>query len=124
VAAHTVNHVDLGIVSLEQARVEVVESARQLERMIAKPVEMFSFPFGRLDNIREEVRELVSAAGYCALFSAHGGFIGEQTSVFDIPRIGVSSDHSPLALMMELEGISMKQLKSLLRSLLPGGKSR
>ena len=124
VAAHTVNHVDLGIVSLEQARVEVVESARQLERMIAKPVEMFSFPFGRLDNIREEVRELVSAAGYCALFSAHGGFIGEETSVFDIPRIGVSSDHSPLALMMELEGISMKQLKSLLRSLLPGGKSR
>jgi peptidoglycan/xylan/chitin deacetylase (PgdA/CDA1 family) len=116
VAAHTVNHVDLGAVSLDQARVEVVESRRQLEQMIAHPVRLFSFPFGRLDNIRGEVREMVVEAGYSALFSAHGGFIDEKTSLFDIPRIGVSSDHSPLALMMELEGISLKHLKKWLQS--------
>jgi len=116
VAAHTVNHVDLGSVGLDQARVEVVESGRQLERMISRPVLLFSFPFGRLDNIREEVREMVVTAGYRALFSAHGGFIDENTSVLDIPRIGVSSDHSPLALMMELEGISLQHLKDRLRS--------
>jgi folate-dependent phosphoribosylglycinamide formyltransferase PurN/peptidoglycan/xylan/chitin deacetylase (PgdA/CDA1 family) len=105
VAAHTVNHVDLGSVSLEQAQVEVVESGRQLERLMSRPVPLFSFPFGRLDNIREEVRKMVMAAGYQALFSAHGGFLNENTSLYDVPRIGVSSDHSPLALMMELEGI-------------------
>ena len=116
VAAHTVNHVDLGAVSLEQARIEVEESGRQLEQTISAPVRMFSFPFGRLDNIREEVRAIVVKAGYSALFSAHGGFIDENTSLFDIPRIGVSSDHSPLALMMELEGISPRRLKSLLLS--------
>ncbi len=116
VAAHTVNHVDLGSVSVEQARIEVVESGRQLERMISRPVLLFSFPFGRLDNIREEVREMVMTAGYRALFSAHGGFIDERTSVFDIPRMGVSSDHSPLALMMELEGISLKRLRDWIRS--------
>ena len=116
VAAHTVNHVDLGAVSLEQARIEVEESGRQLEQTISAPVRMFSFPFGRLDNIREEVRAIVMKAGYSALFSAHGGFIDENTSLFDIPRIGVSSDHSPLALMMELEGISPRRLKSLLLS--------
>lgn len=116
VAAHTVNHVDLGAVSLEQARIEVEESGRQLAQTMSAPVRMFSFPFGRLDNIRAEVRDMVVNAGYSALFSAHGGFIDEKTSVFDIPRIGVSSDHSPLALMMELEGISLGHLKQLLLS--------
>ena len=110
VGAHTVNHVDLGSVSLEQAKVEVEESRRDLEQMTGRPVLLFSFPFGRLDNIREEVRQMVIRAGYRALFSAHGGFVDRQTSLFDIPRFGISSIHSPLALMMELEGISFAHL--------------
>lgn len=116
VAAHTVNHVDLGAVCLDEALLEVTESRRELERMTEEPVLLFSFPFGRTDNIRPEVRGMVVSAGYDALFSAHGGFIGSGTSLFDIPRIGVSSDHSALALMMELEGFSLNQLKQWLRS--------
>jgi peptidoglycan/xylan/chitin deacetylase (PgdA/CDA1 family) len=115
IAAHTVNHADLGAVSLDQAVVEVVESRRQLEELTGHPVVLFSFPFGKISNIREEVRQMVSGAGYKALFSAGGGFIGKDTQPFDIPRFGVSSDHSPLALMMELEGLSMAHLSYLLR---------
>ena len=111
VAAHTVNHVDLGSVELAQARVEVVESRRQLEQITCRPVLLFSFPFGRVRNLREEVRQMIIAAGYRALFSAYGGFVNGGTSLFDIPRMGVSSDHSPLALMMELEGITVGRLK-------------
>jgi peptidoglycan/xylan/chitin deacetylase (PgdA/CDA1 family) len=116
VAAHTVNHADLGKVSLEQASVEVIESGRQLEEMTGRPVLLFSFPFGKLSNIREEVREMVKGSGYQALFSAGGGFIGPKTSLFDIPRFGVSSDHSPLALMMELEGLSLAHLSYVVRA--------
>jgi peptidoglycan/xylan/chitin deacetylase (PgdA/CDA1 family) len=111
VAAHTVNHVDLGKVDPAQARKEVFESRRQLEQITRQPVSLFSFPFGGFHNIREEVRDMVMEAGYQALFSAHGGFIGKDTSLYDIPRIGVSSDHSPLALMMELEGLSLAHLR-------------
>src|SRR5262249_9079927 len=68
VAAHTVNHVDLGKVDLEQARVEVVESRTHLEKMTGKPVMLFSFPFGGIHNIRQEVRSMVIDAGYQALF--------------------------------------------------------
>lgn len=115
VAAHTVNHADLGSVTLEQAAVEVVESRRQLEGMIGRPVLLFSFPFGKISNIREEVRQMVVGAGYQALFSAGGGFVTPETELFDIPRFGVSSDHSPLALMMELEGISAANFSYWLR---------
>ena len=55
---------------------------------------------------------MVATAGYQALFSAHGGFVEPTTEVLDIPRVGVSSDHSPLALMMELEGLSFSYLSS------------
>ena len=116
VAAHTVNHVDLGQVDTEQARVEVFESRRQLEQLTGRPVLLFSFPFGGFHNIRPEVRTMVMEAGYRALFSAHGGFIGDDTELFDIPRIGVSSEHSPLALMMELEGLSLSNLRYQLRT--------
>jgi peptidoglycan/xylan/chitin deacetylase (PgdA/CDA1 family) len=115
VAAHTVNHVDLGKVALEQAREEVLDSRRQLEQMTGREVTLFSFPFGGIHNIRPEVRTMVMQAGYRALFSAHGGFIAKDTEIDDIPRIGVSSEHSPLALMMELEGLSLANLRYQLR---------
>jgi peptidoglycan/xylan/chitin deacetylase (PgdA/CDA1 family) len=111
IAAHTVNHADLGSVSLTQAKVEVVESRRQLEQLTGRPVMLFSFPFGKFHNIRLEVQDMVVAAGYRALFAAHGGFVEQTTSLFDIPRFGVSSDHSALALLMELEGFSPSHLR-------------
>ena len=114
IAAHTVNHADLGAVSLDQAALEVIESRRQLEELTGHRVLLFSFPFGKISNIREEVRQMVAGAGYQALFSAYGGFIDQNTPLFDIPRFGVGSDHSPLALMMELEGLSLAHLSYLL----------
>ena len=115
IAAHTVNHVDLGSVPLAQAQIEVIDSRQQLERLTGRPVLLFSFPFGGIHNIREEVREMVVAAGYRALFSAHGGIVNKDTSLFDVPRFGVSSDHSALRLLMELEGISWQNFRRWLR---------
>lgn len=111
IGSHTVNHADLGAADAKQAHVEVFESRYQLEQITGIPVSLFSFPFGRPENIREEVRQLVRKAGYQALFSAHGGFVRASTDPFDIPRFGVSWEHSPLCLMMDLEGLSIFQLK-------------
>ncbi|MCX6616895.1 MAG: polysaccharide deacetylase family protein [Acidobacteria bacterium] len=106
IGAHTVNHVDLGSIDTDRARTEIRESRRQLERLTGSPVEFFSFPFGHQHHSRAEIPREVAAAGYRAMFSAHGGFIGKHTDLFDIPRFGVSSDHSPLYLMMELEALT------------------
>jgi len=70
VGAHTVDHVDLGRCTVEAAESEVVECGRALVRIIGKPIDLFSFPFGRVDNIRNETRQAISAAGYVALFSS------------------------------------------------------
>ena len=107
IGAHTVNHVDLGTVSSENVNHEIVDCKKQLETVADHPVTLFSFPFGKKSNIREDVRELIKKAGFQALFSAHGGFVHANTDVYDVPRIGVSSAHRPLDLMMELEGITL-----------------
>jgi peptidoglycan/xylan/chitin deacetylase (PgdA/CDA1 family) len=118
VGAHTVNHVNLGEVSLEDAQFEVTESRLQLEAILGRQVRFFSFPWGRLHNIREEIRPIVRSAGYDAMFAADGGFVAGSTDLYDIPRCGASSKHRPLDLMMELEGLSSCGIVGRLRRLL------
>ena len=119
IGAHTVNHADLGQCDLEEARFETVESRVQLETMVSgngsssgheRKVAFFSFPFGRIQNIRSEVVALIREVGYSALFSAHGGFVGPKTDLYDVPRIGCCGDVRPLYLLLEIEGLTPGQL--------------
>jgi peptidoglycan/xylan/chitin deacetylase (PgdA/CDA1 family) len=112
VGAHTINHVNLGKTQADEARSEVLGSRSRLEALTGGPVRMFSFPFGKMENIREEVREIIREARFDALFSAYGGFVSAAAAadLYDVPRMGVSAEHRPLDLMMELEGISLRDL--------------
>jgi peptidoglycan/xylan/chitin deacetylase (PgdA/CDA1 family) len=115
IGAHTVNHVNLGAVAVEEARREIIDSKRQLESRTGTDVKLFSFPFGRKQHFQPAVRDIVEHSGYDALFSAYGGFVSGRTDPFDIPRMGVSSEHRPLDLMMELEGLSLSDISARLR---------
>jgi peptidoglycan/xylan/chitin deacetylase (PgdA/CDA1 family) len=112
VGAHTVNHVDLGRVAVEEARPEIIHCGQDLEKLIGKPVTLFSFPFGRKDNITQKTRQIVQTAGYAALFSAHGGFIGPRTDPFDIPRGGANHEAAPVYCLLQIEGLTLSQLRS------------
>ena len=115
VGAHTVNHIDLGACTVDEARFEIVESGRRLADILGSPVTLFSFPFGSVRNIRPETADIVMKSDYEALFSAHGGFAEPSSSLSDIPRIGCSGQTSPLALLLEIEGLAPAQLKSILK---------
>jgi len=115
IGAHTVNHVDLGSIPIPQAEFEIAESVRALTRITGNPITHFSFPFGREANIREELRGAVRNAGCDCIFSAYGGFVGPATDLYDIPRFGTSSMHSPLALALELEGLTLRAISGWLR---------
>jgi len=125
IGSHTVNHPDLGSCSLEEARFEVFESRSQLERVLSgngpsscqdnQRVTYLSFPFGGTRNIRSEVLAMAREAGYSAVFSAHGGFVGPNTDVYDIPRLGCSRASRPLQLLLEIEGLAPAQMMSKLQ---------
>jgi peptidoglycan/xylan/chitin deacetylase (PgdA/CDA1 family) len=117
VGAHTVNHVDLGKCTTEDANHEIVQCGQDLEKMIGKPVDLFSFPFGRLDNISALTRRIIQAAGYIALFSAHGGHIGPHTNSYDIPRAGADYESSPVYCLLQIEGLTLSQIAAKCRSI-------
>jgi folate-dependent phosphoribosylglycinamide formyltransferase PurN/peptidoglycan/xylan/chitin deacetylase (PgdA/CDA1 family) len=105
--AHTVNHVDLVQVSLDEAVTELQQSKRDLEAILGQPVDLVSCPYGRKWNIRPEVVDAVRRSGYDAMFSAYGGYVEKHADLIDIRRIGVSGLHRPLDLSMDIEGISL-----------------
>jgi peptidoglycan/xylan/chitin deacetylase (PgdA/CDA1 family) len=107
VGSHTVNHADLGRVSLDEAKREVEQSKRDLAQILGRPVTLFSFPYGRKWNIRPEVAELVRRAGYHAMFSAYGGYVNGRADLFDIRRIGMCGQYRALDLLMDIEGLSL-----------------
>jgi peptidoglycan/xylan/chitin deacetylase (PgdA/CDA1 family) len=107
IGAHTVNHVDLGQVSLDVAVKELRQSKRELEAILGQPVNLVSYPYGRKWNIRPEVVDVVKRSGYDAMFSAYGGYVEGRADLFDIRRIGVSGQHRPLDLLMDIEGLSL-----------------
>lgn len=61
IGAHTVNHVYLNSISIEEARKEINQSKKELELIIGKPVFGFCFPGGKFKEVH---LNLVSQAGY------------------------------------------------------------
>jgi folate-dependent phosphoribosylglycinamide formyltransferase PurN/peptidoglycan/xylan/chitin deacetylase (PgdA/CDA1 family) len=121
IGAHTVNHVDLGTCTIEEAKYEVTESRLQLDAVLTangilhsqpaeQSVRFMSYPFGQPQNIRSEVVAIVRDVGYSALFSAYGGSARQKTDLFNIPRMGVSGETRPLYLLLEIEGLAPRQV--------------
>lgn len=46
IGAHTISHAPLKLLSLEEARFEMVESRRRIEAQIDRPVRHFAYPYG------------------------------------------------------------------------------
>ena len=110
IGSHTVNHVDLGQCSDETALNEVFQSKKDLEALAGKPVRWISYPFGRVENIRAGVVDLVREAGYEAMFAAYGGTVTGSDDCFHLQRLGISGQYRALDLLMEIEGMSVATL--------------
>lgn len=93
IGAHTVSHVDLGKVHGEQARREIQGSRQRLERELGEAVTLFSYPFGRRDQITEENRRIVQDAGFECCASAYGGLVSAAEDPFRLRRVPVTRWH-------------------------------
>ena len=91
--AHTKNHVDLGAVSGEEAREEIAGSGRRLSAEAGVPIDLFSYPFGRREQITEANREIVREAGYICCPSAYGGVVRKGDDPFRMCRTPISPWH-------------------------------
>jgi len=90
IGAHTMNHVDLGVVHGSDAVREIAGSRRRLGKELGEETPLFSYPFGRADQITPGNRAAVREAGFSCCLSAYGGIVSSQGDRFDLKRIPVS----------------------------------
>ena len=89
VGNHTRTHADLGKVSEKEAWQEILRSRLELEDQLSAPVELFAYPYGGREHIREDNREMVKAAGLSCCCSCYGGINFRGTDPFHLRRTAI-----------------------------------
>ena len=101
IGSHTMRHIFLPSVSLEHARLEVVESKQVLEAKLQQPVRWFCYPVG---GFTPHVQRLVQEAGYEAACTTNRGISKWTRDIFALRRIKVTERDRPLTLWAKLSG--------------------
>jgi peptidoglycan/xylan/chitin deacetylase (PgdA/CDA1 family) len=84
--SHTVSHPILSLLSEAEAREEVLESKRLMEKILGIRVKSFAYPSGRRQDFSETTKALLRESGYeCAVTMIHGtNSVG--TDLFEMRR--------------------------------------
>jgi peptidoglycan/xylan/chitin deacetylase (PgdA/CDA1 family) len=90
--AHTISHVNLGEADDATARNEIVGSKTRLEAETGSTIRHFAYPFGGVDHLRADQRDIVKAAGFSSCLSAYGGTVRRGDDPYSLRRLGISSD--------------------------------
>jgi peptidoglycan/xylan/chitin deacetylase (PgdA/CDA1 family) len=93
IGAHTRNHVDLGKVSPDEARLEVVGARQEIERQVGARVDSFAYPYGGRKNVTEANRDVVRSAGFRCCCSGFGGTNAAGTDPFFLRRVPITPWH-------------------------------
>ena len=101
IGSHTVDHVPLTSLPIEQARAQLVDSKRQLEEALGRNVALFSFPHGACNA---ELLDAARAAGYTRLFGIEPYNNPLDSNDLLIGRVVVSPDDWPVEFWLKLRG--------------------
>lgn len=92
IGVHTVDHLDLTLLSPEQIWQEVHESKMIIERHLGHPARTFAYPSGRFDA---QVIQDVQRSGYLAAVSTLPGSLHAQSSVDYLFRVEILNSVTP-----------------------------
>lgn len=87
VGGHTVNHVKLGEVPIQEAKIEIECCKWDIESIINQKIYSFSYPHG---SFNEAITQLVSSAGFDCAVTCESLFIYGDEDLFQLPRKYVS----------------------------------
>ena len=94
IGAHTRTHADLGRISGDQARRELVGARLDLETEIGVASDLFAYPYGGPHHLSQSNREQVKAAGFRCCCASSGGTNATGGDPFDLARIPISGWHA------------------------------
>ncbi len=84
IGAHTLDHVYLKSISSLVAQEQIIQSKKDLEKMLGIEVKTFAYPYGAFEK---ETLDLVKEASYSAAVSVISGISYTPTNILYLPRI-------------------------------------
>jgi len=90
VGSHTQTHVDLGVVSRDEARREIGGGGERLDAELGEHSGLFAYPYGGRANMSEENQSLMKELGMRCNLSAYGGTVKPGDDPYRLKRITVS----------------------------------
>jgi peptidoglycan/xylan/chitin deacetylase (PgdA/CDA1 family) len=85
--AHTVNHSILTKISLIQAEYEILQSKKDIEKRLNKPVTTFCYPNGLADDFNSEIIDLLKKNGFICAVTRIPKTITLKTNLYELGRI-------------------------------------
>ncbi len=113
IGSHTVTHTNLLEVSGRQATMELAASKTDLENLLDRPIEWFSFPHGAHDA---SLVRLALEAGYRRLFTIDPTLMDPLQPTAVNGRVAAGPDDSPLEFFLKIHGAYRWQARPLVRN--------
>jgi peptidoglycan/xylan/chitin deacetylase (PgdA/CDA1 family) len=102
--SHSVTHPNFVRLPKSKAKAELVESKKQLEDHLGRPIRWFAYPFGGKAHFGAHLLPVVQDAGYEGCLSGYGGFIYPHLREPILVREPIPSFRSVLNLEVHLAG--------------------
>lgn len=90
IESHTVSHENLKDMSKDKQLETLIKSKKDLEKMLNKQVNYFSYPFG---GYNETSIEAVRKAGYTMAITTDGRWASKSDGIFSLHRVYISGFH-------------------------------
>ncbi len=87
IGCHTKNHRSLSDLPVLEVEREIAEAQRALEAVVKRPLRVFSYPYGRVDEAAEQV---VRRAGFALACSSRPSPVTPLASRWRLPRLQVT----------------------------------
>lgn len=90
IGGHTVTHSCLANESTEIQKWEIEHSKEAIEKIIGKPLTVFSYPFGQKNDFTNETTYIVKECGYKKIFTTFEGMVNNPYGLDNIPRNNIA----------------------------------
>jgi len=92
--AHTVNHPILTNISLKQAEYEILQSKKDIEKKINKPINTFSYPNGKKRDFNSDIINILKKYGFICAVTNIPKMVSSKTNLYEIGRFSPGRDYN------------------------------
>jgi len=101
-AAHTINHVILPLVTIDEVKHEIIGSKMDIEKELNTPIVHFAYPNGDYCN---QIKDILFEVGFQTGVTATGTYFDQNADPLILPRISIGKDNRLPVFTTKISGL-------------------